>query len=82
MVARLKLVECRNSTGEGIYDLVDHELSKRGIPWSNCVSFGADNTSVMQGLKRGVAGFITAKNPQIHIIGCACQHIAAEKAAR
>ena len=31
IVVLLKLVECRSSTGEGIYDLVDHELSKRGI---------------------------------------------------
>ena len=68
IVVLLKLVECRSSTGEGIYDLVDHELSKRGISWSNCVSFGADNASVMQDLKRGVAGFIKAKNLQIYMV--------------
>ncbi|CAM4720294.1 unnamed protein product [Leuciscus chuanchicus] len=84
VVVLLKIVECRESTGEGIYNLIDQELNKRKIPWGNCVSFSADNASVMQGLRKGVAAFIKSQNPQIYMVGCACHlmHIAAEKAAR
>ena len=80
----LKLVESRDSTGKGIFDLVDRELSKRGIPWSNCVSFAADNAVVMQGLGKGVAAFLTQQHPHVYLLGCACHlmHIATEQATR
>lgn len=67
-VVLLKIVECRESTGEGIYNFMDQELKKRNIPWSNCVSFAADNASVMQGLKKGVAAFIKSQNPNIYMV--------------
>uniref|UniRef100_A0A8C1QXY7 DUF4371 domain-containing protein n=1 Tax=Cyprinus carpio TaxID=7962 RepID=A0A8C1QXY7_CYPCA len=84
VVVLLKIVECRESTGEGIYNLIDQELNKRKIPWGNCVSFSADNASVMQGLRKGVAAFIKSQNPHIYMVGCACHlmHLAAEKASR
>ncbi|CAM4573248.1 unnamed protein product [Leuciscus chuanchicus] len=84
VVVLLKMVECRESTGEGIYNLTDQELNKRKIPWGNCVSFSADNASVMQGLRKGVAAFIKSQNPHIYMVGCACHlmHLAAEKASR
>lgn len=84
VVVLLKIVECRESTGEGIYNLIDQELNKRKIPWGNCVSFSADNASVMQGLRKGVAAFIKSQNPNIYMVGCACHlmHLAAEKASR
>ena len=46
-------------------------------------SFGADNASVMQGLGKGLAGFIKRKNSAIYMLGCPCHliHLAAEKAA-
>ncbi|XP_054628077.1 uncharacterized protein LOC129179195 isoform X2 [Dunckerocampus dactyliophorus] len=82
-VVLLKVVECRDSTSEGIYNLMDQELNKRKIPWGNCVSFAADNASVMQGARRGVAAFIKSRNPHIYIVGCACHlmHTAAEKSS-
>lgn len=80
----LKLCESRESTGKAIFDLVDNVLKEKGIPWSNCVSFAADNAAVMQGLGKGVAAFLKAQQPNIYLVGCACHliHIAAERASR
>ena len=80
----LCMPECsETSTGEHIFELMDNELTKRDIPWDNCLSFGADNASVMQGLGKGLAGFIKRKNSAIYMLGCPCHliHLAAEKAA-
>ena len=65
------------------FELMDNELTKWDIPWDNCLSFGADNASVMQGLGKGLAGFIKRKNSAIYMLGCPCHliHLAAEKAA-
>lgn len=71
-VAFLIIVECRDSTYEGIYNLIVQELKKRNIPWSNCVSFAADNASVMQGLKKGVAALVKTQDSNIYMVGCAC----------
>jgi hypothetical protein len=84
MCLLLTLEECsKASTGENIYALLDKELQKRKVSWSNRVSFAADNANVMQGLGTGVAGFIKKQNPNIHFLGCPyhLMHIAAEKAA-
>ena len=64
--------------------MLDGELKKRGIPWSNCVSFAADNAAVMQGLGKGVAAFLKAQNLHIYLVGCACHliNLAAERASR
>nr|XP_057926630.1 uncharacterized protein LOC131128085 [Doryrhamphus excisus] len=82
-VVLLKIVECRDSTSEGIYNVIDQELNKRKIPWSNCVSFAADSASVTQGPRKGVAAFLKSQNPHIYIVGCACHlmHTAAEKSS-
>lgn len=64
--------------------MLDGELTKRGIPWSNCVSLAADNAAVMQGLGKGVAAFLKAQHPHIYLVGCPCHliHLAAERASR
>ena len=85
MCLLLTLEECsKASTGENIFKLLDDELQKRKIPWSNCISFAADNANVMQGAGKGVAGYIKKQNPSIYILGCPCHlmHIAAERAAK
>ncbi len=84
VVMLLKICESRESTGRAIFELLDDELKKRGIPWSNCVSFASDNAAVMQGLGKGVAAFLKAQNPHIYLVGCACHliHLAAERASR
>lgn len=85
MCVLLTLKECsKASTGENIFKLLDAELQKRKIPWSNCICFAADNANVMQGLGKGVAGYIGRQNPGIYFLGCPCHlmHIAAERAAK
>ena len=69
----LSLVECDlASTGENIFKILDNELTSREIPWGNCLSFTSDNASVMMGSKKGVAAFVLKKQPNVHIVGCAC----------
>ncbi|XP_069109729.1 uncharacterized protein [Argopecten irradians] len=62
---------------------MDHELKERAIPWSNCLSFAADNASVMTGVHKGVLAFVKKENENIYFIGCPCHliHLAAEKGA-
>lgn len=76
-----KLCESRDSTGRAIFELIDAEMKKSGIPWSNCVSFAADNAAVMQSLGKGVAAFLKTQNRNIFLVCCAC-HLAAERASR
>ena len=49
----------------------------------SCLSFGADNASVMLGHLNGVAAHITKENPDVMVQGCPCHllHIAAKKGA-
>lgn len=83
-VMLLQICESRESTGRAIFELLDSELKKIGIPWSNCVSFAADNAAVMQGLGKVVEAFLKAQSPHIYLVGCACHliHLAAERASR
>ncbi|XP_071507007.1 uncharacterized protein [Diadema antillarum] len=81
----LSLPACKqDSTGENIFKLLDHEFSDRKIPWGNCVSFCADNASVMVGKHKGVAAYIHKQNPECYIMGCPCHmmHNTAKKAAQ
>ena len=80
----LTMVEWKEaSTGDNIFHLLDHELTKRKILWSNCVSFSSDNATVMSGMGKGVAGNICRIQPSVYFMGCACHlmNIAAQKAA-
>lgn len=80
----LTMTECtESSTGENIFKLLDTELTKMSIPWSNCMSLAADNASVMMGKVKGVAAFLSKKAPSAYLLGCACHlvHLAAGKAA-
>lgn len=40
VVMLLKISESIESTGRAIFELLDGELKKRGIPWSNCCLWG------------------------------------------
>ena len=72
-----------SSRCENIFKALDRELSFRGVSWSNCISFGCDNASVMLGRLNGVAAHVQKRNPSFHIQGCPCHllHIAAKKGA-
>ena len=79
------LPACKSdSTGENIFKLLEKELEKDGIPWSNCIAFGSDNASVMMGSKKGVMSYVLKKNASCKIIGCPCHmiHNTAQKAAK
>ena len=80
----LQMLECtESSTGCNIFSLLDEEMTKRNIPWTNCLSFAADNASVMQGKSSGVAAYLCQKAPAVYMLLCACHltHLAASKAA-
>ena len=81
-VVELPILEDR-STGKNIFALLDSLLKAHSIPWSNCISFGCDNTSVNTGVHKGVFSFIKEKNPDCLMSGCTLHlvHLAAEKAA-
>jgi len=66
-----------------IFKILDGELSSCAIPWKNCLSFAADNASVMMGKTKAVASLLSKKAPNVYILGCACHliHMAAGKAA-
>ncbi len=66
----------KSSTGVNIFDLLNNELTKRGLSWEKCISFCSDNAPVMMGRKSGVASFILKQNPQTFMNGCTC-HLAA-----
>jgi hypothetical protein len=80
----LSLKECNQaSTGENIFKALDEELTQLKIPWQNCISFAADNASVMTGKSKGVAAFRVEQIPSVYLLGCACHlmHLSASKAA-
>ena len=72
-----------DSSGKGIFTLLDGELTKRDVTWGNCMSLGCDNASVMTGIHKGVAAFVKKKVPGVFIAGCPCHlvNLAAQKAA-
>lgn len=82
----MAMVEIKQYTAAKIFEGLDLELSKRGISWSNCLSFGADNANFMQGTTSGlhVAYLLKQTHEEFVMVGCACHlmNIAAEKAAK
>ena len=80
----LSLKECsESSTGQNIFNVMNSELSHFMIPWENCLSFVADNASIMQGHRTGVASYMSKKAPAAYMLGCPCHliHLAANKDA-
>ena len=41
-----------------IFEALDQDIKRRNVKWTNCVSFGADNASVMQGKTSGLASHL------------------------
>ena len=84
MTALLSMPSCNEScTGEHIFYLMNREFVKYDISWTNCLSVGCDNASVMTGKYKDVAKFVADQNGSVFISGCPCHlvHIAAQKAA-
>ena len=47
-------------------------LNQLGIPWSNCVGFGVDNTSVNVGLRHSMMTLVKQENENCYFMGCPC----------
>ena len=80
----LSLPSSHDSTGNGIFQTINNELTSRRIKWNNCIAIGSDNASVMSGAHRGFISYIQKSQPTVYFAGCPCHliHIAAEKAAK
>ena len=65
-----------DSTGINIFSLLDEQLTRYGLSWSNVAAFCSDNASVMMGKQNGVAAQILNCNSDIFICGCLC-HLSA-----
>jgi len=51
---------------------MDQVLQENKIPWSNCVGFCVDNTSVNMGIRNYIKSRALAKNSSIFFMGCPC----------
>nr|XP_042906662.1 zinc finger BED domain-containing protein 5-like [Parasteatoda tepidariorum] len=73
-----------DATGQNMFQLLHEELSKRSIPWSNCIAFSCDNASSMIGKHKGLTKYLLEKNSKMIINKCACHllHLAAKKGAK
>ena len=65
----------KSSTSAGIYRSNDSAMTKYEIPWSNCIAFGVDKTSVNVGRHKSLIDEARKKNEHIVLMGCPC-HIA------
>ena len=72
-----------HGTGKGIYDAVEHELTKRGIPVTKVFGLGTDGATVMTGRKTGVTGQFLKVNPHLQNTHCGahCVALVSEQAA-
>lgn len=62
--------EC--GTSLAIFSKIDSVLESFDIPWSNCVGFGVDNTSVNLGLHHSLMTHVQQKNGVCYFMGCPC----------
>ena len=65
-----RLLDCGTATT--IFNKIDLVLSTHSIPWSNCVGFGVDNTSVNVGLRHSIMTQVKSKNNECYFMGCPC----------
>ena len=62
--------EC--GTASSIFDKVNSVINQHGIPWSNCVGFGVDNTSVNVGRHHSIMTLVREVNNNCYFMGCLC----------
>ena len=70
-------------TAASIFSKIDSTLVKHNIPWSNCVGFGVDNTSVNVGIRNSILTHVKQKVSTCYFMGCPCHlvHNVADYAA-
>ena len=61
-----------SATAAAIFNKIDEVVMSHNIPWSNCVGFGVDNTSVNVGIKNSIYTKVIQKNPVCYFMGCPC----------
>lgn len=73
----------KESTADGIFSCIESALNKHSIPWTNCLGFGVDNTSVNVGKHNSIKTRALGKNTHIYFMGCPCHmaHNAAKHAS-
>ena len=77
-VVTLQFLDLCLTSGEDAgraFDKINDTLSELNIPWSNCTSFGVDNTNTNIGAKNSLKSRTLEKNPAIYFAGCPCQII-------
>lgn len=82
-ILSVESLKSTTATGKDIFVHIESAMKAIGLDFSKCVSFSADNASVMVGEKSGVAALLHQQNEHINVIGCPCHRInlAALKAA-
>ena len=58
-----------------IFNQIDIKMAEHAIPWSNCVGFSVDNTSVNMGAHNSILSHALGKNPLCYFMGCSCHII-------
>ena len=76
MARFLAMPVCNVSTGEALFNAIEHELESHDIPWKNVIGYASDTASVMVGVRNSVLSRIKQKQPSIFSLGCMC-HLAA-----
>jgi hypothetical protein len=64
----VSVVSCTDSTGKGMFNLIQKEFSSLNIPLKNCVSNATDGAANMQGAYNGFSKWISENTPsQLHV---------------
>ena len=71
----------KSSTSAGIFSSIDMAMNKYGIPWSNCIALGLDNTSVNVAEHKSLIVEARKKTENTVLMGCPC-HIAHNTAGK
>lgn len=58
------------TTGNDIFDLVNQNVTSRGMKWQDCVSVCTDGAPSMQGRKKGFVAYVRILNPSVKIVHC------------
>ena len=80
----LLLPSSHDSTGDGIFQIINNELTSRRIKKNNCIAVESDNASVMSSARKGFISYVQKSHLIVYFAGCPCHliYIAAEKAAK
>ena len=59
-------------TADAIFTKINAVLQSFHIPWSNCIGFGVDNTSVNVGIRNSIMTRVKQQNDCCYFMGCPC----------